>query len=935
MRLLYRRFATIVQGLILLSGTLLYIAAHPKTAELVAQKLFRELNVSVGGIDGSLLGGFTLYDLRYQKALTIRSVTVRYSPLELISPEPSIRTIVAEGVQIDPKRFEKGASGPKESRSFVLPPLTIRTVAIRDGRVRIPPDLTFEMGAEGTTIAQSGIAIRRLTARLDSLYGSAKLKGSLKKRRLKASGTLSTSAPYIRKASPLLEDVPKSLPVKLQVEMDRFARLSTSIKGPLLLREANLSVSDIRAEAEYLFKEGYFKAGASYTLQTPLLRTRIEQSAIVTTFGAYATKIRGGILESAHALPFDRFETDAAGDPGIFMADTYAGPFLLSLYSGDYRNFAIHAAAKPHPLDYIEHLPPLLSHQSVSLEANATARFAPDMKVEGVVSLDGNYSATQSYFELTKGSLLVRSSVEPKEAGGGIWESLPAPMRSTITTFLYLSKERKIFNLVAPKSDLTLFEQRGSITGWAHLGSLALDANGTLAPDGTVRIAFDAHIDSLHALLQDFNITTDPLIDAEIRSRFDMRIAERFSLRYRTEIPWYLVEPDSQHIYYGLDSRLEGRLEKFRATIDRYSIAFKDRRFDQERPSILSLDENMTLHIEKLSLLDTLVAKGRYDVKTRRGKVTVKGEEAHYTGPEGNVTADVNLTAAISPEEMAAEGEIRLRDGKITYRPRKDFVVEDEDIVIIQDIKEPSHTRRRVAIRIYADKPIAYRIEEISARFVPDITLWKEPGKPMGILGIVKITEGTIDAADKHFVIQPSEIYFGGAYPPNPYLDLHIRYDYDFYRFNIYISHTLAKPLFLFSSEPPMSQNDIMSYILFGAPADEAFKGGGEPSTSIATMLLGLGLKNAIGSATGIRFDTLNILSSENGGFGIEVGKRIGKRLRIIYRNDTVSSFIIRYKASRSIRIDVDVRDTGQGINILYVKDFRGFGKKPVGQKGR
>jgi len=162
---------------------------------------------------------------------------------------------------------------------------------------------------------------------------------------------------------------------------------------------------------------------------------------------------------------------------------------------------------------------------------------------------------------------------------------------------------------------------------------------------------------------------------------------------------------------------------------------------------------------------------------------------------------------------------------------------------------------------------LRYRIPEVEAEFIPDITLWKEAGKPFSILGIVKITEGTVKAADKRFTIEPSNIYFAGANPINPYLDLHFLYELDFYKFNIYVGHTLAKPLFLFSSEPPMSQNDIMSYILFGAPADEAFKASGEPSGSIAAMLLGLGLKNAIGSATGIRFDTLSILSSENGGF--------------------------------------------------------------------
>jgi autotransporter translocation and assembly factor TamB len=212
----------------------------------------------------------------------------------------------------------------------------------------------------------------------------------------------------------------------------------------------------------------------------------------------------------------------------------------------------------------------------------------------------------------------------------------------------------------------------------------------------------------------------------------------------------------------------------------------------------------------------------------------------------------------------------------------------------------------------------------VEVAFRPDVTIWKEPFKTTVLLGIVLIDEGTIDVEDKHFVVEPSEIYFAGAYPPNPYLDLHILYELDFNRFNIYVSHTLTDPVFLFSSEPPMSQNDIMSYILFGTPADESFQGGGNPSNTVAAMLLGLGIKNAIGAATGIKFDTFNIINTDNGRFGVEIGKRIGKRFRIIYRNDTLSSFILQYTLSRSVRVEVDVKETGQGINILYVKDFRG-----------
>ncbi len=919
---LYTRFALFLQALLMLFGAAFFVAAHPATAEFVLKRALKPAGVSFEKVDGSLLFGFTLFNLHYKEAAEIERLDAAYSLAKLINPAPSIRSIVISGLNIYPDRFEKesGKTKPKKRR-FALVPVTLRSVTVKKGSIHISPVVTFKAGIKDIVISEDGVYAKDISTEIDSFYGKARLHGSLKDMTIHAEGSLSPANRYIAMLERYVDVAESTLPVRLLIDKTKL-KLSTKIEDPIRVKDTNLSLSAVSVSAEYLLKESYIKASASYDIDTPMIQTHIEQSALATTFGAYATKIKGEISKSAHTLPFKRFETDGAGDLTLFMADTYAGPFLFSIYTDDYENFALKADAKPNKLSYIEHLPRIFSSQYVSMKANATARLKPEPYAEGVVSLDGNYSATKSYFELTKESLLLRSSVVPRERSGGVWENIPDKLRSKIDTFIYLSKEKKIFNLVAQKANLTLFEQKGSIEGWANIGSLALNADGRVLGDGTVNLAFDARIDSLHALLSDFNITTDPMIDAQIESRFDLTLSDTVSLRYHTEIPWYLVEPDSQHIYYGLDSLLEGSLKGNRATVDRYSIAFKNRRFDQMRPSVISLDDNLTLRIERLSLLDTLTLKGKIDLQKKSGKLHLWGESAHYSGPEGNFTFDADINASISSREISAEGEIAVEDALVTYRPPKEYVVEDPDIIIIQDIKEPSHTKRRLNIHIYSKNALRYKIPEISVKFIPDVTLWKEPGKPFGILGIVKIVEGEINAADKHFLVRPSEIYFGGANPVNPYLDLHIEYELDFYRFNIYVSHTLAKPLFLFSSEPPMSQNDIMSYILFGAPAGEAFAASGEPGGSIATLLLGMGLKNAIGSATGIRFDTLNILSGENGGFGIEVGKRIGKRLRIIYRNDTVSSFIIQYKASRSMRIDVDVRDTGQGINILYIKDF-------------
>jgi translocation and assembly module TamB len=120
-----------------------------------------------------------------------------------------------------------------------------------------------------------------------------------------------------------------------------------------------------------------------------------------------------------------------------------------------------------------------------------------------------------------------------------------------------------------------------------------------------------------------------------------------------------------------------------------------------------------------------------------------------------------------------------------------------------------------------------------------------------------------------------------------------------------------------------MSQNEILSYILFDESASSMFDTTSESSkTPLNTLLLGTGLKKALNKTTGVKFDTLNILTNKEGTLGYEVGARFNKKIRVVYRNDEISSLILQYSLSKSIRIDVDVKETGQGVSIIYVKDF-------------
>jgi len=205
----------------------------------------------------------------------------------------------------------------------------------------------------------------------------------------------------------------------------------------------------------------------------------------------------------------------------------------------------------------------------------------------------------------------------------------------------------------------------------------------------------------------------------------------------------------------------------------------------------------------------------------------------------------------------------------------------------------------------------------------PSLVLYKEMQTDLELFGLLNIKSGEVKLEDRVFEFDESEIYFYGGSEIDPYLNLNLHYyTTDYIDIEIYITNKVSSPIVLFSSKPAMSQNDILSYILFDSSASSVFDTTSESKTSLSTLLLGSGIKKIVNSSGAIKVDTLNILTNKEGTLGYEVGARFNKNIRIVYKNDEISSLILQYSLSKSLRVDVDVKETGQGVSIIYIKDF-------------
>ncbi|NPA29927.1 MAG: hypothetical protein GXO33_07080 [Epsilonproteobacteria bacterium] len=924
---LYVLFAHLLQALLMLMALFILILAHPATLRFLLKEAPLPPEIRYDKVEGSLLYGITVKRFRYADALEAESISIRYNIFKLLSPHPMLQRLVIDRPVIDVSAFPSGATNDASKPTTLPFPVILRHLIINRATVHYDKRTIYAtLKARNLQLSRdTRVWVENLKARCRVKEGTLFASGDYRKERLRLSGSFRPAATLMTQLRKRLVDPPALWRWHLDLT-PQTAGFEIVQPAPLTLREQNATLRFEKLTGRYFLQYAYADIHTRWRLQKAPLSLRCEQNLTITPDLAFATDASVRLLAPQTPL-LQTFSLRLAGNKESLVGDLLAPSARVRLYSVGYDRFSLTAKASLPAQALHAYLPQLPPDGNITLRTDAAAHLHPKLEANASIRIDGLGTDIRADVESREEGTLLIARAAPRQPLSPLWRQVPKHFRNPIHLFFYLTANQKNLNLVQRENLITLFQNQTRLTGWARVGTINLNLQGALR-DQTLFLKGQTHIPSVAGLLRTLGEAT-PDFDAEVTGKLTLKAGKTTHVGFQVSVPWYVLYNSAENNHYGLNSSIRGNVKGRKITVTRYELAFDDHRFLQKHPSTILLPKEgeSLIRFEEIRFLDHGKLRGSYDTKKSTLHLNVIGKNIHYNGPEGNVTFHSDIRLFKDPQNLRAEGNVTFQEGLITYTPPRSLVATDDDIVIIQHIKEPDHTRSLFDIHLLAANPLRYRLEmdDISANILlkPDLTLWKEPGKPFELLGMVTFPKGTLRASDKTFLMHPSHLYFGGGWPVNPYLDIHLLYPYDDMKFFIYVSHTLHDPVILFSSEPPMSQNDIMSYILFGSPADEAFKDNG--GNAMGTMLLGLGVKKALGSTLGITFDTLNIIDNKNGNLGIEVGKRVAKNLKILYRNDSISSFILQYTLSPALRFDVDIKETGEeGINILYIKDFRG-----------
>ncbi|MEQ9617864.1 MAG: translocation/assembly module TamB domain-containing protein [Deltaproteobacteria bacterium] len=338
---------------------------------------------------------------------------------------------------------------------------------------------------------------------------------------------------------------------------------------------------------------------------------------------------------------------------------------------------------------------------------------------------------------------------------------------------------------------------------------------------------------------------------------------------------------------------------------------------------------------------------------TFEGQIDVSDMSYNLTGnmenflikPErisANLDGDINVEGEGS--KIKASGKITVAKSRITIPDQEEkqleeikFADEREEEFVVKSGNDTDFFQENFALdlQVKMTRNNWVRGRGANIELKGDLDVGKEFGRPVRISGIISTVRGTYETLGKLFRIERGRVSFSGSENINPNLDIRAVYRVSNVQIYVNISGTADSPQIKLTSNPPMTQTDIVSYVVFGAPSDQIGSGDRASIQGVATGLAGgiaaAQLEKVFGDK--LALDVVSIGGGTNGP-QIEVGKYLTEDLYIAYERGTSDSILdsttittnkvlVEYNIFNNVTLDADVGGENPGVDIFYNFNYK------------
>lgn len=303
--------------------------------------------------------------------------------------------------------------------------------------------------------------------------------------------------------------------------------------------------------------------------------------------------------------------------------------------------------------------------------------------------------------------------------------------------------------------------------------------------------------------------------------------------------------------------------------------------------------------------------------------LAVRGSRLPVTvDPYADLEVEPDLTIRMAGERLAISGKVQVPSGAITIRqlPPSTVKVSDDTVIVGQTQEQKSATALNMDIDVIVGQDkLTFSGFGLSAELAGQVHI----GDNLDTRGELRLENGRYRAYGQKLTIRRARLLFAGPLD-QPYLDIEAIRKVDDVIAGLRLTGSADQPRSEVFSEPAMSQQQALSYLVLGRPMSS-----GEDSNMLGEAALALGLA---GSAplTGEVAERLGIkdfqLDTEGTGnqTSVVASGQLSDRLSLRYGVgvfEPANTIALRYLLSKKVYLEA-ASGLASSLDIFYKRDF-------------
>jgi translocation and assembly module TamB len=292
--------------------------------------------------------------------------------------------------------------------------------------------------------------------------------------------------------------------------------------------------------------------------------------------------------------------------------------------------------------------------------------------------------------------------------------------------------------------------------------------------------------------------------------------------------------------------------------------------------------------------------------------------------PYAKVEVAPDLTISMKGDELAIAGKVQVPKGDITIRelPPSTVKVSDDTVIVGQQTEEgkPPLAMKMDIDVVVGEEKLSFSGFGLTANVQGHVHI----GDNMDTRGELWLNDGRYRAYGQRLSVRRARLLFAGPID-QPYLDVEAIRQTDDVIAGIRLSGSAEQPTTQIFSEPAMSQEQALSYLVLGRPLST----NGEDNNMLAQAALGLGLMGSSG-VTGSLAKNLGIedfqLDTQGSGNATSVvaSGNLSEKLSLRYGVgvfEPANTIALRYKLSKKVYLEA-AGGVASSLDIFYKRDF-------------